>query len=158
LNRILDAEPVDLARVSEEIRTDPAFESLVLRLAASLVLSPEVASPRLEEAAVVLGTDRLKILGYMWSVLGGLHDKVSSGEQAVSESPAKWTPEALYIASFLRCLGLDSPDAADSSPLPVLHSVEIPDLKKMLMRDFLALIPVLDPSLLIPRQTAVRKS
>lgn len=137
-----------MSRVAQEIRSHPELESLVLRMATSLAL-PLVDSMRtLEEAVVMLGTDRLRVLLYTWSLL------TRKAAQALPPGVVTdWSPEALYLASFLRYLGLDSPDAA------ILHSemfffaldsrrAEFADLRDTLMRDFLALIPVLHPSLL----------
>jgi len=157
LTRILNADPVDLARVSEEIRGQPGLEALVLRLAASLVLSEEGSILKLEEAAVVLGTDRLRVLTHMWSLLSGLPGEVRA-EYGLPGSGKDWSPEAFYIASFLRCLAGADPYAAKGSETPSLQSADLAALKTMLMRDFVSLIPALDPSLLIPRQTAVRES
>ncbi|HXX43503.1 MAG TPA: HDOD domain-containing protein [Candidatus Acidoferrales bacterium] len=147
INRLLGAEIVDLSRVAREIRSHPDLESLVLQMAVSLALSPARSLGTLEETVFVLGTDRLRVLLYTWSLLQRklpqVHPSASVG----------WTPEALYLASFLRYLGLDSPDAA------ILHNemfafaldpqrAEFADLRDTLMRDFLSLIPVLAPSIL----------
>jgi hypothetical protein len=155
INRLLDAEIVDLSRVAREIRSHPDLESLVLRMAASLALSAAESLLTLEEAVFVLGSDRLRVLLYTWSLLQRKLPQIHPS------AAASWTPEALYLASFLRYLGLDSPDAA------ILHSemfsfaldpqrTEFADLRDTLMRDFLSLIPVLDPSILrsVPRAHA----
>ncbi len=157
LTHLLDADPVDLGRVSEEIRGEPGLEALVLRLAASLVLSEEGAIPKLEEAAVVLGTDRLRVLVHMWSLLNGLPGEVRA-EYGLAGTGKTWSPEAFYIASFLRCLAIADPHATKSNEIPSMHGGDLAALKSLLMRDFVSLIPALDPSLLIPRQTAVRES
>lgn len=147
INRLLDADIVDLGRVAREIRSHPDLELLVFRMAASLALLPQESSQTLEDTVFVLGTDRLRVMLYTWSLLQRKPTRIHSA------APASWTPEALYLASFLRYLGLDSPDAA------ILHSemfpfaldpqcTEIADLRDTLMRDFLSLIPVLDPSVL----------
>ncbi len=146
--RLLESESIDLTRISEEIRAHPDLESLVLRMAVSLSLSPVDSYRNLDEAVVVLGADRLRVLLYTWSLL-----ERKTLQVRPSAAPGSWSPEALYLASFLRYLGLDSPDAA------ILHSEmfcfalesqreEFADLRDTLMRDFLSLIPVLDPSIL----------
>lgn len=148
INRLLDAEAVDLSRIGQEIRSQPELDSLVMRMATSLALSPADSVQTLEEAVVVMGTDRLRVVLYMWSLL-----RQKTGEVSSARAVREWNPEALYLASFLRYLGLDSPGAAN------LHSEmfsfaldpqrgEFADLRDMLMRDFLALVPVLDPLLL----------
>ncbi|HXQ25240.1 MAG TPA: hypothetical protein VN822_02425 [Candidatus Acidoferrales bacterium] len=162
---LLSAEAVDLARVGEEIRAHPALETLVKRLTASLVLSPEGSSPKLEDSAVVLGTHRLRVLIYMWSILQGLagsddplagNESDSGGQPVTFDAPQTWNPEAFYLASFLRCLGLDSPGAltprsVPSCFAPSLQSEEFAELRNLLMRDFVSLIPILNPALLKPR-------
>jgi len=147
INRLLDAEIVDLNRVAREIRSHPDLESLVLRTAVSLALSPAELLRTLEDAVLVLGPDRIRVLLYAWSLM---QRKLQQIHQTAWKS---WTPEALYLASFLRYLGLDSPDAA------ILHSemfsfaldrqrAEFADLRGALMRDFLSLMPILDSSIL----------
>lgn len=169
LTSLLGAEAVDLARVAEEIRAQPDLEALVQRLAASLALSPEESAPKLEDSAVVLGTHRLRVLIYMWLVLQRLDDDGdllagnesdfggALGDQPVPlDEPHTWSPEALYLASFLRCLGLDAPGALTHRNVPPcfapsLRSEEFGELRNLLMRDFVSLIPILDPALLKPR-------
>lgn len=151
LNHLLDAPAIDLTCVSQEIRSQPELESLVMRMATSLALSRSESVHRLEDAIVMLGADRLRVVLYLWSLL-----RQKAVEIPSVDAREGWSPEALYLASFLRYLGLDSPDAA------ILHSemfsfaldpqrAEFADLRDMLMRDFLALIPILDPSLLKSR-------
>ena len=148
VNRILDSNFVDLDRVADEIRAHSDLESLVLRISISLSLSPVDSWRTLEDAVFALGGDRLRVLLYTWSLIKRKAIRINA-----PHAPGKWGPEALYLASFLRYLGLDSPDAA------ILHSEMFPfaldpqrrefaDLRDTLMRDFLALIPTLDPSIL----------
>lgn len=148
LNRLLDAPAIDLTCVGQEIRSQPELKSLVTRMAASLALLPSESAHRLDDAIIMLGANRLRIVLYLWSLLRQKAAKISS-----LNAREGWSPEALYLASFLRYLGMDSPDAA------ILHSemfsfaldprrAEFADLRDMLMCDFLALIPALNPSLL----------
>jgi len=150
LNRLLDAGLIDVNRIGREIRAEPELEFLTAHMAASLALSPANSVEGIEEAVALLGPDRLRVVFYEWSLLR------QKGAQISSEHASEgWSVEALYLASFLRYLGLDSPDAA------ILHREmfaftldprrhEFSDLRDMLMRDFLALVPTLDPSLLRP--------
>lgn len=148
LNHLLNGLAIDLAHVSQEIRSQPELASLAVRMATSLGLSPSESLHRLEDAIVMLGADRLRVLLYVWSLQRRKATQISS-----MEAREGWSPEALYLASFLRYLGLDSRDAA------ILHSEmfsfaldpqrsEFAELRDMLMRDFFALLPILDPSLL----------
>lgn len=172
LSSLLSSAPVDLARVGTEIRTHPDLETLILRLAASLVLSAGITALTIEEAAVVLGTDRLRVLIYMWSLAPDGHSAAevlraagtersdTGGDRPTSSgaSPAR-NPETLYLASFLRWLGLDSPARTISPDGPPcfaagLQSEDIAGLMDLLMRDFVALMPVLAPAIRKLRQFA----
>jgi HD-like signal output (HDOD) protein len=68
LDSLFCAQPVDLKRVSEAVRARPDLEALVLRLTDSLELSPDVPIATVEEAAVVLGRDRLRVLLHTWAL------------------------------------------------------------------------------------------
>jgi hypothetical protein len=68
LTRLLDADAVDLRDVGDAIRIHPELESLVLKLCEFLALSPGVPVSSAEEAAIVLGKDRLRIVVHAWSV------------------------------------------------------------------------------------------
>jgi hypothetical protein len=161
LTNLLGAVPVDLARISEEIRSQPRLETLVIGLTASLLLSPETSVTTLEEAVVVLGTDRLRVMVYMWSNRPEDCHAVNFGARvkadvAIDECKhpelfsgcAGPSPETLYLASFLRWLGLDSPNPATSGHRAPcfalgLQRAQFADLRNTLIRDFLALVPVL---------------
>lgn len=80
LAKLLASAPVDLSGVSDEIRRYPDLESLILRPTASLAVSslapslvsslvPSTDEPlsTIEEAIVVLGTNRLRTLIDLWS-------------------------------------------------------------------------------------------
>jgi HDOD domain len=173
LTRLLRSAPVDLARIGREIRAHPDLEALIMRLAASLGLSIGSTGLTIEEAAVVLGTDRLRVLVYMWSLLpdergaaesrrtdeSQLGDTVAALSILTSAFPAG-NPETLYLAGFLRWLGLDLPDPATPRDEPPcfaagLQSADLPGLTDILVRDLVALIPVLDPAFLKLPQTVV---
>jgi hypothetical protein len=162
LTHLLNAAPVDLALISEEIRSQPKLDALVLRLTASLLLSPESLVTTLEEAAVVLGTDRLRVIAYMWSIRSeeccrsnfdapsqtnaGVSDVNDSKSLCCSPGP---TPETLYLASFLQWLGLNAPNSASSGKQAPcfasgLQRGQFAELRNAMMRDFLALDPVLN--------------
>jgi len=166
--RLLEDETVDPAAVAEEIRAHSDLESLVMKLSASLVLSPEGSIAGAEEAAILLGTERLKVVVYMWLLRqqpGGVAELFGRDESKLAEAGEErnsWdesSPEELYLASFLRCLGLDPSRGGRELPAcfaPALEHREFAELRNMLMRDFVALIPILNPSLLKPRTNAVR--
>jgi hypothetical protein len=68
LTMLLDADAVDLRDVGDAIRVYPELQSLVLKLCEFLALSPGVRISSVEEAAIVLGKDRLRIVVHAWSV------------------------------------------------------------------------------------------
>jgi hypothetical protein len=161
LTDLLGAAPVDLARISEHIRSHAEISELMIRVAGSLLLSAESAIT-IEEAAVMLGTDRLHVLACMWSIIEqyGEEDRAEKRSNSTAEARddqptsciqgTNWTAQSLYLATFLRCLGLDSPD----SELPgdrmqpgtqTWQAQDFADLRNILMRDFLALLPSLNP-------------
>jgi hypothetical protein len=171
LTSLLGAAPVDLGHISREIRAHPDLEALVIRLSGLLVLSPEGSITSVEEAAVVLGTDRLRILVHAWSSLQNSDPTVklfgkcglNSGGTPASEPPtqafAPWTHEMLYIAGVLHCLGLD-PAAPVIAPNQAasgfgLRTGQLAGLTDLLVRDFISLIPVLGPAFLNSQQTAI---
>src|ERR1700723_3829723 len=67
LGSLLDDGAMDLAQISDAIRACPDFERLGLRRSNSLNLSFEPRIVNVEEAAVILGKDRLKVLLETWS-------------------------------------------------------------------------------------------
>jgi len=175
LNRLLDAALSDFAKVAAEIRTRPDLEVLIMRIALSLQLAPEDPAYTLSGALVVLGAHRVRVLIYMWSMRsqhlnalqfareGERRSSAKSAERRPARSdPAGWTPEMMYLASFLRWLGLNvSPLRRGADPPPCsslnLSKEEFADLREMMMRDFLALIPKFDPSLLKTPQSITRE-
>jgi|GEM_PF-6692430 hypothetical protein len=175
LNRLLDATPSDLAKVAAEIRTRPDLEVLIMRIALSLQLAPEESVYTLDRALVVLGVQRVRVLIYMWSMLShhlnALHfarelerrpSSANGGQKSSRNDSSGWTPEMMYLASFLRWLGLNVPSSrrgADPPPCSSLNlsKEEFADLREMMMRDFLALIPKFDPSILKTPQSIARE-
>lgn len=152
LRDLLISAPIDLSGISDEIRRHPDLESLVLRLGVSLVLSPDEPLSTVEEAVVVLGTSRLRVLIDLWSssdscTIGtfAANSQLPSGESASLSG----SPEADYLSNFLRCLESDSSGngerlAAWASKIPTdqLHT-----LTDLFMRDFFSLLPVIQPNL-----------
>ena len=161
LTDLLGAVPIDLARVSEHLRSHLEISELMIRLAGSLLLSSETRIT-IEEAAVMLGTDRLRVLACMWSIIEQYGEEDRSEKPSNSTAEARddrptsciqginWTAQSLYLATFLRCLGLESPDTElpgdQMQPAARAWQAEdFADLRNVLMRDFLALLPSLNP-------------
>lgn len=168
---LFGAEPVDLTAVCEEIKRNPGLQVAAIRLLHSLSLSAEESANTLEEAAIALGTGRLKALFKGWAMLQAkefpsamLSQPVaddSSSDLSLDTEPvtAPWTPESLYLAGFLRILGLDMPDARGGKNVPQdlaarIPIVPCPGLTDIFIRDFLALLPSLGDSFVAPHAKA----
>jgi HD-like signal output (HDOD) protein len=161
LAHLLDRAPVDLARLSEEIRSEPHLEALVIGLTDSLQLSPENLVRTLEQAAIVLGTDRLRVMVYLWSTrmedcrASNFRSRANRSTSPATEDQGKFfstavgpIPELLYLAGFLRWLGLNSLKPATSGKRAPCFALgvqpgQFTDLRNILISDFLALVPVL---------------
>jgi hypothetical protein len=150
LNGLLIAAPVDLAAISAEIRRHPELESLVVRLGESLGLSADETVKTVEEAVVVLGTHRLRMLIDLWAMSASGPDPGPGGSSAESRGSVA-TPEVRYLENLLCRLGYESTRAssnaqgsfdrragAESDPLSLLTD--------FFMRDFFSLLPVIQPS------------
>lgn len=120
LNGLLCAKVVDLRRVSRVIRTDPSLSAQVIRLTNSALLNLRRRVVSIEEAVVLLGTERLRTLALTCSLLEYLGQKLSAGQvQAywqhsfltalLSERIARGTeypqPEQAYLAGLLHDIG-----------------------------------------------------
>lgn len=151
LRDLLISAPIDLSGISDEIRRHPDLESLILRLGVSLALSPDEPLNTVEEAVVVLGTTRLRVLIDLWSSAPRSISADASNSQLashVSLSPTK-TPEVGYLSNFLRCLESDSSGdgerlAAWASKIP---TDEMHTLTDLFMRDFFSLLPLIQPNI-----------
>jgi HDOD domain len=103
LTRLLEADPVDLAEAGDAIRALPDLEAVLLKLCDSPTLASGIAVCNAEEAAIVLGKDRLRILVRTWSArqLGdgscsGVVSSVLARDLLLLmplAEPMLWTPE-----------------------------------------------------------------
>jgi hypothetical protein len=157
LATLLQSDAIDLAGISAAIRERPGLQRMVLTMSESLALAPTKPAGTVEEAAIVLGKNRLRVLVQAWSLVGvpdsvRVNAPIRNGEV---------TPEVLYLLSFFRWLGLDSaerPEHLDAPPeeekrLPAYTfegGEEVTGLTDMLMRDIVSLIPYVDP--ILPNQ------
>jgi hypothetical protein len=162
--RLLGSAPADLGRISDEIRSHPSLESLVTSFLGSLALSAEESVGSIEEATIVLGTDRLRVLVSIWLLAQekGMADGIVAPQGTVPPSgdargscaspETIWTPETIYVASLMHWLGLDRlPDAATARNGacldPRLQIERVAGLADLLIGDFVSLIPFLNPEL-----------
>jgi len=181
LDLLFQAEPVNLSQVSEEIRAYPDLEILIIRLGESLSLPLETPPCTIEEATVALGTDRLRVLMHALSLIeeraghlavAGIHLEESAHEiclEVTSEAsgikPTRFAEaqnlETLYLAGFLHWLGLDlQAGLANCVSWPFSRSAMglagANSLTEVFMRDFMILIPFLEPNL--NKQVQTRRS
>jgi len=161
LTVLLNAAPVDLCRVSEEMRAHPDLQALVMRLACYLSFSPDNVGTSIEEAVIVVGTDRLRVLVYLWSLLrqrpvaDNPCDPIAS--KSASAKPSRKNPRAhaashtemSCLANFLESLGLASgaaPQRQSFGVPPRFQEAEFFELTDMLVRDIVSFIPQIEPA------------
>jgi hypothetical protein len=174
LTTLLNAAPVDLCRISEEMRAHPDLQALLVKLACYLSFSPDSSGTSIEEAVVVVGTDRLRVLVYLWSLLRqrrGATETTNSrrvsiasksqpaaARKASSSTRAALQDEIAYLADFLDSLSVDLPAPphrpARLSP-PATHEPEFFELTGMLVRDIISFIPLIEPAFRKQPHTAV---
>jgi len=180
LHHLLLAEPVNLRQLSDEIRAYPDLEGMIMKLGGSLTLPLDIPPCTVEEATIALGTDRLRVLVYALSLLkggvaklaqrlGATEDRcnpcASSAIPASDDQPSTHFEEAgnletLYLAGFLHWLGLDSRELvggglARTTSQSAIQTAQASGLTDVFMRDFVTLIPFLEPALLNPPRKAV---
>lgn len=178
LNTLLEADPVNLAEVGDAIRAHPALESLILELCESLALTLGFSVCSAEEAAIVLGKDRLRILARSWSTMqlreparcGNCAGDVSGVRHEYRSDDAgnvwsarphtlEMTPEALRLANFLRSCGADVASlvrgyAETKSAAPNFAPEPSVGATSLLARDLLLLMPFVENITLTPEQRA----
>jgi HD-like signal output (HDOD) protein len=121
LNSLLNATPVDLNSVAEVIRMDPSLSAQVLRLCNSSLSDLEGRITCIEDAVVMLGTDRLRSLVLTCSLVEYVDQQFASDAiqpfwqhsfltALLSERIARWIgyskPEQAYLAGLLHDIGL----------------------------------------------------
>jgi hypothetical protein len=166
-DNLLGSAPADLAQISDEIRSHPMLEGLVMRYLALLAISPGDSAGTIEEATIVLGTNRLRALVSVWL----LNQERGTAEEVAAESriaptsdstnvmpgapESTWTPEMLYLASLMPLLGLnlDAPTERRASG-SIVDTQDQKDrvrgLVELLGADFISLNPIPNSSALAP--------
>jgi hypothetical protein len=180
---LLDADAVDLRDVGDAIRLHPELESLVLKLCAFPALSPGVPVSRVEEAAIVLGKDRLRIVVRAWSANQWTSDRSRESAPEIPEvaqrgpegSPAPtasaegrhaaflstgYSEEILDLANFFHWARRDAVSFANSAGDDFSHRLDLElrntaHLANLLVRDLLPLVSLVNPVDLSPEQEAI---
>jgi len=131
LNAMLAASPVDLKRVGEIIRTDPSLSAQVLRLCNSAFMGFRERVSKIENAVMLVGTERLRTMVLTCSLVEYVGHRVASEDiqtfwqhcfltAALSERIARAIalpqPEQAYLAGLLHDIG--------ALPLLVVTSAE----------------------------------
>lgn len=120
LNTLLSASSVDLKRVGKVIRNDPSMTAQVLRLCNSAMFNLRRRVLSIEEAAILMGAERLRTLALTCSVMEFTGQQLSSGDVQsfwkhsfmtgmLSERVARWVeysePEQAYLGGLLHDIG-----------------------------------------------------
>lgn len=119
LNVMLAASPVDLKEVSAVIRSDPSLTAQLLRLCNSALFGLRRRVMRVEEAAILLGTERLRNLLFACYLI-----QLSCKHLGGKEVESYWTHSlitAMLSERLGRQLNLEDPDQAYLGGL--LHDV-----------------------------------
>ncbi|MBZ5698056.1 MAG: HDOD domain-containing protein [Acidobacteriia bacterium] len=121
LNTLLSSPSVDLKRVAKVIRNDPSISAQVLRMCNSALFSLRRRVLSIEEAAVLMGSERLRTLVLTCSMMEFTGRQLPRGEvQAywqhsfmsgmLSERVAKWLEyserEQAYLGGLLHDIGM----------------------------------------------------
>jgi HD-like signal output (HDOD) protein len=121
LNTLLSTPSVDLKRVAKVIRNDPAMSAQIIRMCNSALFSLRRRVLSIEEAAVLMGSERLRTLVLTCSVMEFAGKQLSRNEVQeywqhsfmtgmLTERIAKWMdysePEQAYLAGLLHDIGI----------------------------------------------------
>ena len=120
LNTLLSSESVDLKRVGKVIRNDPSLSAQVLRLCNSALFSLRRRVLSIEEAAILMGSERLRTLVLTCSIMEFTGRHLPRGEVQtywahsfmsgmLSERIARWMEyserEQAYLGGLLHDIG-----------------------------------------------------
>ncbi len=121
LNTLLSSPSVDLKRVAKVIRNDPSMSAQVIRLCNSALFSLRRRVLSIEEAAILMGSERLRTLVLTCSVMEFTGRQLPRGEVQtfwqhsfmsglLSERIAKWIEyterEQAYLGGLLHDIGM----------------------------------------------------
>ena len=106
LNTLLSSTSVDLKRVAKVIRNDPSMSAQVIRLCNSALFSLRRRVPSIEEAAVLMGSERLRTLVLTCSVMEFTSRQLPRGEgHAHAQIQAATTPRRCLQARLPQNVG-----------------------------------------------------
>jgi HD-like signal output (HDOD) protein len=119
LNQILASSPVDLKEVSALIRSDPSLTAQLLRLCNSALFGLRRRVTRVEEAAILLGTERLRNLVFACYLI-----QISCAKLSEEDARPFWT-HAVMTAMLSERLSrpLKSEDADQAYLGGLLHDM-----------------------------------
>ncbi len=138
LNSLLTATPVNLKRVVEVIMTDPSLTAQVLRLCNSAFMGFRERVTKIQNAVILVGTERLRTLVLTCSLVEYMGHRIASEDiqsfwqhcfltAALSERLARGIsfaqPEQAYLAGLLHDIG--------ALPLLVVTAAEPQKLESM---------------------------
>jgi hypothetical protein len=147
LQTLLCADVVELGKVCDEIQLVAPLANFVIKLGESQGFYASTSPPTVEEAVVLLGADRLRVLVNAWPFTrvdrrSESQLEISAGGRGTGASHA-----ANFVARPNRSelIPYESPESLDVVVLrPSLHAGQIDGMVEMLARDFVALAPLLE--------------
>jgi hypothetical protein len=183
LRRLLDADAVDLRSVGDAIRIHPELESLILKLCDLLVLTSEDPASSVEEAAIVLGKERLRIVVQAWSANRWTDkDRIEPQTENLQATPSSQSSGAVpagvivgrparFLSSEFSAEILELDNLFQSARRDVVSFLDTggescgrrldrelrqaAHLTDLLVRDLLSLISLTSPAIPSPRQEPV---
>lgn len=120
LNKLLSSPSVDLKRVGKVIRNDPNLSAQVLRLCNSSLFNLRRRALDVEEAAILVGSERLRTLVLTCSIMEFTYDRLPRGvvqtfwqhsfmSGMLSEGIARWIEysgwERAYLGGLIHDMG-----------------------------------------------------
>lgn len=147
LEMLLRADVVELGKVCDEIQSVAPLANLVIKLGGSLGFYASPSPPTVEEAVVLLGADRLRVLVNAWPFTRP--DRHVESQQEISARERGTS--TFRAANFASCANrpelvpYESPESPDVVILrPSFQAEQIDGMVEMLARDFVALAPLLE--------------
>jgi hypothetical protein len=144
------------------MRAHPDLLALVVRLAAYPAFSTDALRTSIEEAVVVVGTGRLRVLVQLWSQLRRQrganrmperhprsNSSFSEGRKTPPRDRSAVQNEMAYLLNFLESLDPDSvvPHKCHAPLIPSgFEEAEFLELTDLLVRDIVSIIPTADPA------------
>ena len=147
LEMLLRADVVELGKVCDEIQSVAPLANLVIKLGGSLGFYASPFPPTVQEAVVLLGADRLRVIVDAWPFTQ-IDRHFESQQQLSAVKRGAGAPRAVNLAvgaNRPELIPYESPESPDVVILrPSFQAEQIDGIVEMLARDFVALAPLLE--------------